>query len=63
MMITTIGIDLAKSVFQIHGADQYGKSILKKRLPRDKLLPFLANLPPCLIGLEAAAVPTSGLEK
>lgn len=53
MIVTTIGIDLAKSVFQIHGADKYGKAILKKRLPRDKLLPFLANFSSCLIGLEA----------
>jgi len=53
MTVTTIGIDLAKTVFQVHGADHKGKAILKKRLQRDKLLPFLANLPTCLIGLEA----------
>jgi len=53
MKIATVGIDLAKSVFQLHGADQSGKAILKKMLTRDKLLPFLANLNPCLIGLEA----------
>jgi transposase len=53
MTVATIGIDLAKTVFQVHGADQSGKAILKKRLKRDKLLPFLANLPACLVGLEA----------
>lgn len=53
MKITTIGIDLAKSVFHVHGADQRGKPVLKKRLTRKRLLPFLANIPPCLVGMEA----------
>lgn len=53
MSITTIGIDLAKSVFQVHGADDLGKVSLKKQLKRSQMLPFFANLPPCLIGMEA----------
>ena len=53
MNITTIGIDLAKNVFQIHGVDAKGWPVLKRRLSRDKLLPFFANLPACLIGIEA----------
>jgi transposase len=53
MNITTIGIDLAKKVFQVHGADGCGKAGLKKQLKRSQMLPFFANLPPCLIGMEA----------
>jgi transposase len=53
MKITTIGIDLAKNVFQVHGADARGKAVLKKGLKRAQMLPFFANLTPCLIGMEA----------
>lgn len=53
--ITTIGIDLAKNIFQIAGADQKGNIVLTKRLKRDKLADFIANLPPCLIGMEACS--------
>lgn len=53
MKITTIGIDLAKNVFQVHGVDARGKTTLKKPLKRDQVLPFFANLGPCLIGMEA----------
>jgi transposase len=55
MKITTIGIDLAKNVFQVHGVDERGKAGLKKQLKRAQVLPFFANLPPCLIGMEACA--------
>lgn len=55
MQITTIGIDLAKNVFQIHGADQRDKAVLRKQLRRDQVAPFFANLPPCLIGIEACS--------
>ncbi|MCW4010557.1 MAG: IS110 family transposase [Candidatus Bathyarchaeota archaeon] len=51
--ITTIGIDLAKNVFQLHGVNATGKVVLKKRLTRRNVLPFLANVKPCLIGIEA----------
>lgn len=53
MTITYMGIDLAKSVFQLHGADAEGRQVLSKRLRRDQLLMELAKLPPCIIGIEA----------
>jgi len=53
MKITTIGIDLAKEVFQIHGVDIHGKVVLRKQLSRSKMTQFFANLEPCLIGMEA----------
>lgn len=53
MKITVLGIDLAKSVFQLHGVNQGGKAVLRKKLLRSQLIPFFANLPPCLIGMEA----------
>ena len=53
MKITTIGIDLAKNVFQIHGVDDHGKPILRKKLDRSKMLGFFVKLQPCLIGMEA----------
>jgi transposase len=52
-MITTIGLDLAKSVFQAHGIDESGAAVLVKRLHRKQMLPFFSKLPPCLIGVEA----------
>ncbi len=55
MKLTTIGIDLAKNVFQIHGVDQHGKTVLKKQLKRDQMAVFFANTPPCLVGLEACS--------
>ncbi len=55
MKITTIGLDLAKSVFQVHGVDAEGKTVLVKRLHRKQVLPFFSKLPPCLIGVEACA--------
>jgi transposase len=51
--ITTVGLDLAKSWFQVHGADAQGRPLLRKKLARGKLLAFVADLPPCLIGMEA----------
>jgi len=53
MKITTIGIDLAKNVFQAHGVDQRGKAVLKKRLRRNQVLAFFVRQAPCLIGMEA----------
>lgn len=53
MKVTTTGIDLAKSVFQVHGVDEHGKTVLKKQLKREQVAPFFANLPTCLIGMEA----------
>ncbi|ELM3618059.1 IS110 family transposase [Aeromonas sobria] len=53
MKATTIGIDLAKHLFQLHGVDQHGKTVLKRQLKRDQMLSFFTNLPPSLIGMEA----------
>ena len=53
MQITTVGIDLAKNVFQVHGMDERGKAVLRKHLRRDHVAAFFANLPRCLIGMEA----------
>jgi transposase len=53
MNITTVGIDLAKTVFQIHGVDERGKAVLRKQLKRNEMPKFFANLPACLIGMEA----------
>jgi transposase len=55
MQISTIGIDLAKNVFQVHGVDAAEKAVLKKQLRRGQVLEFLGKLPPCLIGMEACA--------
>lgn len=53
MNITTVGIDLAKRVFQVHGVDKGGKTVLRKQLKRAEVAKFFANLPPCVIGMEA----------
>lgn len=53
--VSTIGIDLAKSVFQVHGVDDRGSVVLARRLRRGQVLTFFAGLPPCLIGMEACA--------
>src|ERR1700732_1318479 len=53
MQISTIGIDLSKTVFQIHAVDADGKTVIRKRLRRAEVLSFFAGLEPCLIGMEA----------
>ena len=53
MTIVTIGLDLAKSLFQAHGVDEDGNAVLVKKLHRKQMLPFFSNQPPCLIGLGA----------
>lgn len=55
MNVKTIGIDLAKNVFQIHGVDEHGKRLFNKQLRRAQMASFFANIPPCLIGMEACA--------
>ena len=51
--VSTIGIDLAKSVFQAHGADAAGAVVFRRRLRREKVLEFLAGVPPCVVAMEA----------
>jgi len=53
--VTTIGLDIAKSVFQIHGVDAAGNVIVRRQLKRRYVLPFFQRLPPCLVGIEACA--------
>src|SRR6266513_1469004 len=53
--ITTIGLDLAKHVFQVHGIDAEGTTVLRKRLRRNQVLGFFSRLPRCVVGLEACA--------
>src|SRR6202521_5029996 len=54
MQIARIGLDLAKYVFEIHGVDAHGKTVLRKTLRRDAVSTVFANLPPCLVGMEAS---------
>lgn len=53
--LATVGIDLAKSVFQIHGVDGNGLVLVRRQLRRSQLLAFFQKLPRCLIGMEACA--------
>ena len=53
--ITTIGLDIAKSIFQVHGVDAQGKVIVRRQLKRRYVLAFFQKLPPCLVGIEACA--------
>ena len=55
MQISTIGLDIAKNVFQVHGIDAAEKVVVRKRLRRRQVLEFFKALPPCLIGMEACA--------
>src|SRR3974377_170713 len=55
MQITTIGLDIAKNVFQVHGIDAAEKVVVRKQLRRGQGLKFFAALPPCLVGREACA--------
>ena len=53
--ITTIGLDIAKSVFQVHGVDTKGNVVLRRQIKRRYVLAFFQKLPPCLVGIEACA--------
>src|ERR1700733_14859273 len=55
MQITTIGLDIAKNVFQVHGIDAAEKVIVRKQHRRGQMLAFFKALPPCLVGMEACA--------
>jgi len=56
---STIGLDIAKRVFQAHGADASGHAVFRKRLVRAKLLAFFAAQPPCVVAMEACALRAS----
>jgi transposase len=51
--VTTVGLDLAKNVFQVHGVDKQGKTIVRRKLRRGQVREYFAKLPPCLVGMEA----------
>ena len=51
--VSTVGLDLAKYIFQLHGADSAGAVVFRKKLRRGQLLAFLATLPPCTVAMEA----------
>ena len=53
MQITTIGLDIAKNAFQVHGINATEKVVVRKQLRRSQVMPFFEALPPCLIGMEA----------
>ena len=53
--VTTIGFDIAKSVFQVHGVDAAGQVLIRRQLKRRQVLAFFEKLPPCLVGIEACA--------
>ena len=53
--VSTIGLDIAKSVFQVHGVDAAGQVVVRRQLKRRYVLAFFQKLPPCLVGIEACA--------
>ena len=54
-VVTTVGLDIAKSVFQVHGVDAAGQVVIRRQLRRRYVLAFFEKLPPCLVGIEACA--------
>ena len=63
MKTTTIGLDLAKSVFQVHGVDAAGQATVRKKLRRAEVLKFFEALAPCLVGMRPAPRRTTGLDR
>ena len=59
--VSTVGLDLAKHIFQLHGADSAGAVVFRKKLRRGQLLAFLATLPPCTVAMEACASAPGGV--
>ena len=55
MQVTTIGLDIAKNVFQVHGIDAKERVVVRKQLRRGQVIAFFRALPPCVIGMEACA--------
>jgi len=58
MHVATVGLDLAKDVFQVHGVDDKGAVVFNRTIRRGQLLAFFKTLPPCLVGMEACGSPT-----
>jgi transposase len=61
MKVTTVGLDIAKQVVQVHGADKNGSTVLRRKLRRSEVGRFFAGLEPCLIGMDASGAHTIGL--
>lgn len=57
--IATVGLDLAKNVFQAHGVGALGQVVMRKKLRRDQVLDFFGRLPPCIVAMEACWAPIS----
>ena len=55
LKITTVGLDLAKTVFQVHGCDEAGRPVVRRKLRRAQVIGFFKQLPPCLAGMEACS--------
>ena len=55
MEVSTIGLDIAKTVFQVHGVDALGEAVIVRQLRRSQVLPFFRKHPACLVGMEACA--------
>src|SRR5688572_13607263 len=55
MKIATIGLDIAKNIFQVHGVDASGQAVLRRKVSRAKILDLFASLEPCLVGMEACS--------
>ena len=58
--VTTIGLDLAKNVFQVHGVDASGRAVVRRQLRRSQVLPFFEKQAACLVGIEACATRITG---
>ena len=55
MQVSTVGLDIAKNVFQVHGIDDHGRTVPRRKVRRDQLLKLFGALEPCLVGMEACA--------
>ncbi len=55
MQVSTVGLDIAKNVFQVHGIDDHGRTVLRRKVRRDQLLKLFGGFEPCLVGIEACA--------
>jgi transposase len=60
MQVSTIGVDLAKNVFQVHGVDSAGKVVIGRRLRRKQVIDFFGKIPACLVGMEACGTTHHG---
>jgi transposase len=60
MQVTTVGLDLAKRVFQVHAVDAHGRVVVRNALRRAQVPPFFAELPPYLVGMEACGTSHHG---